>query len=380
MVLPLDGISVIEFGQNLAGPFCAEILGHMGADVIKVERPGAGDDARGWGPPFGHGTSAAFHSMNCNKRGITVDLKDAGEVARLRRLIGTADVVVQNMRPGSMDELGLGAMALRAEFPRLIYCSLWAFGRTGPRRLQPGYEPMVQAFSSLMHLSGDEDDPPTRMGTSVLDFGTGMWAAMGVLAALEQRHRTGQGCVVDTSLFETALAWLTGHFASFRLSGELPVRHRTGSKRLVIFQGFETKNGPVVIAAGNDRLFAKLVAALGHPEWATDARFAKNAQRRANREELIMEMERVLTTRTKGEWIDVLEEAGVPCAPIQDLREMLAEPQTEAMGLLQHVPGLDLDLMSLPVSFDGRRPPVRRRAPTLGEHTKDIVDLPPATG
>ncbi len=205
MALPLDGISVIEFGQNLAGPFCAEILAHLGADVVKVERPGAGDDARGWGPPFGHGTSAAFHSMNVNKRSIAVDLKDAAAVARLRALVGRADVLVQNMRPGSMDELGLGADSLRAEFPRLIYCSLWAFGRTGPRSMQPGYEPMVQAFSSLMWLSGDEDDPPTRMGTSVLDFGTGMWAAMGVLAALEQRHRTGQGCVVDTSLFETAL-------------------------------------------------------------------------------------------------------------------------------------------------------------------------------
>ena len=372
MALPLDGITVIEFGQNYAGPFCGGILGHMGADVIKVERPGAGDDARGWGPPFGHGTSAAFHAMNCNTRSIAVDLKDAGEVARLRRLIGAADVLVQNMRPGAMDELSLGADSLRAEFPRLIYCSLWAFGRTGPRRLQPGYEPMVQAFSSLMWLSGDEDDPPTRMGTSVLDFGTGMWAAVGVLAALEQRHRTGQGLVVDTSLFETALGWLTGHFASFRLSGELPTRDRTGSKRLVIFQGFETRSGPVVIAAGNDRLFAKLAGALGHPEWPEDPRFATNPERVRHRDVLVPMIEAIMLTRTKGEWIDLLEPLGVPCAPVNTLNEMLADPQTGAIGMIQKAPEHGLELMALPISFDGVRPPLRRRAPTVGEHNREV--------
>jgi len=373
MTLPLDGISVIEFGQNLAGPFCAEILGHMGADVVKVERPGAGDDARGWGPPFGHGTSAAFHAMNVNKRSIAVDLKDAAAVRRLRGLIGAADVLVQNMRPGAMEELGLGAEALRAEFPRLVYCSLWAFGRTGPRRLQPGYEPMVQAFSSLMFLSGDEGDPPTRMGTSVLDFGTGMWAAMGVLAALEQRHRTGQGCVVDTSLFETALAWLTGHFASFRLSGEVPTRHRTGSRRLVIFQGFETRDGPVVIAAGNDRLFAKLAQALGHPEWASDPRFATNPERVRNREVLVPLIEAIMHTRTKTEWTELLEPLGIPCAPANTLRETLADPQTAAIGMIQKAPEHGLELMGLPISFDGVRPPLRRRAPAVGEHDAEVL-------
>jgi crotonobetainyl-CoA:carnitine CoA-transferase CaiB-like acyl-CoA transferase len=351
----------------------------MGADVVKVERP-EGDEARGWGPPFTLGAGPTFHAVNMNKRSIVLDLKDPRAIGWLKEYLTGADVLVQNLRPGVIEELGLGSDVLLELNPRLVFCSLWAFGNGGPRRLRPGYEPMVQAFAGLFSVNGGEEDPPSRFGAPVLDLGTGMWAAMGVLAALHRRARTGRGGVVDTSLFETALGWLTGHIAGYKFTGDLPSRERTGSRRLVPFQGFQTKNGTVVIAAGNDRLFAKLVAALGHPEWASDARVAKNAQRRANREELIMEMERVLTTRTKGEWIDVLEEAGVPCAPIQDLREMLAEPQTEAMGLLQHVPGLDLDLMSLPVSFDGRRPPVRRRAPTLGEHTKDIVDLPPATG
>ncbi len=344
---------------------------------MKIERP-EGDEARGWGPPFTLGGGPIFHAVNMNKRSIVLDLKDPEAIAWLKGFIAQADVLVQNLRPGVIEELGLGSDALLALNPRLVFCSLWAFGGSGPRRLRPGYEPMVQAFAGLFSVNGGEEDPPARFGAPVLDLGTGMWAALGVLAALHQRVRTGRGAVVDTSLFETALGWLSGHIAGFRFTGDLPSRERTGSRRLVPFQGFQTKNGTVIIAAGNDRLFAKLGAALGHPEWATDPRFVSNAERRAHREELIMEMERVLTTRTKGEWIDILEEAGVPCAPIQDLREMLAEPQTEALGILQGVPDLGLDLMTLPVSFDGHRPPVRRRAPTLGEHTKEIVDPPPS--
>jgi len=187
-----------------------------------------------------------------------------------------------------------------------------------------------------------------------------------------QRERTGLGCTVDTSLFETALGWLTGHFAGYRLSGQLPVRHRTGSNRLVVFQGFETKNGPVIIAAANDRLFAKLAAALGRPEWAADPRFASNAGRVAHRDALISEIEAIMRTRTKGEWVDLMEEAGVPCAPIHSLPEVLAHPQTAATGMIQPVPGTDLELMGLPISFDGERPGVRSAAPALGQHNEEI--------
>ncbi|MBI2197973.1 MAG: CoA transferase, partial [Candidatus Rokubacteria bacterium] len=216
MPLPLEGLNVVEIAQNLAGPFAAEILAHLGADVVKVERPGGGDDARGWGPPFWRGISPAYLAMNTNKRGITVDLKDPQDVAWLASYVARADVLIQNLRPGVVEELGLGADALMARNPRLIYCSLRAFGLTGPMRLHPGYEPMVQAFSGLMMMNGDEGGPPTRIGTSILDFGTGMWATIGTLAALLQRQHTGRGCVVDTSLLETGLAWLTGHFATYR--------------------------------------------------------------------------------------------------------------------------------------------------------------------
>jgi crotonobetainyl-CoA:carnitine CoA-transferase CaiB-like acyl-CoA transferase len=371
-MLPLSGVTVVEVAQNLAGPIAAEILAHLGADVVKVERP-EGDDARRWGPPFWKGVSPGYLAVNANKRSITLDLKDPKAVAWLTGFLGKADVLVQNLRPGSLEELGLGPQEMLARHPRLVYCSVWAFGATGPLRLKPGYEPMVQAFSGLMMMNGDEGGPPTRIGTSVLDYGTGMWTAIGALAGLAQRQRTGRGCVVDASLFETGLAWLKGHFASYRASGQVPERHRTGSHRVVPFESFETKTNPIIIAAGNDRLFAKLATALGHPEWPADPRFATNAARVGSKPELVAEIQQILLTRSKGEWIDVLEAAGVPCAPINSLPEAVAEPQAAALGMIQKVPGDDYELMGLPLSFDGTRPDIRLAPPAVGEHNREIL-------
>ena len=371
-MLPLTGITVVEIAQNLAGPMAGEILAHLGADVVKVERP-EGDDARAWGPPFHKGVSPGFLAVNANKRSITLDLKDQRAAAWLTDFIGRADVLVQNLRPGSLEALGLGSEVLLARHPRLVYCSVWAFGRSGPLRLKPGYEPMVQAFSGLMMMNGDEGGPPTRIGTSVLDYGTGMWTAIGALAGLVQRQRTGRGCVVDASLFETGLAWLKGHFASYRISGDVPERHRTGSHRVVPFEGFETKTGPIIIAAGNERLFAKLAAALGHPEWAKDPRFASNSARVANKADLVAAIARIMLTRSKGEWIDLLEAAGVPCAPINTLPEAVTEPQAAATGMIQAVPGDDCELVGLPLSFDGMRPGIRMAPPGVGEHNREIL-------
>jgi crotonobetainyl-CoA:carnitine CoA-transferase CaiB-like acyl-CoA transferase len=384
-MLPLTGVTVVELGQNLAGPFAAEVLAHLGADVVKVERP-EGDDARHWGPPFWKGVSPGFLAVNANKRSIAVDLKDPEAAARLADFIGEADVLIQNLRPGALDALGLGPQALRARYPWLIYCSVWAYGREGPMALTPGYEPIVQAFSALMMMNGEHGGPPTRIGTSILDYGTGMWTAIGALAGLVHRAATGHGCVVDASLLETALGWLKGHIASFKTSGVLPERHRTGSNRLVPFQGFETKTGPIIVAAGNDRLFAKLADALGHPEWATDPRFATNRERFAHKAELLAAIQEILLTRSTGEWIDRLEAAGVPCAPINGLREVLAEPQVAALGMIQRVPGDELELVGLPLSFDGVRPTIRLAPPKVGEHDHQIgrprhgLPNPPALG
>lgn len=371
-MLPLTGIKVVELGQNLAGPYAAEVLAHLGADVVKVERP-EGDDARHWGPPFWQGVSPGFLAVNANKRSITVDLKDPQAAAWLADFIGEADVLIQNLRPGSVDALGLGPEALTTRYPRLIYCSVWAFGRTGPLALKPAYEPIVQAFSGLMMMNAAEGEPPARIGTSILDYGTGMWAAIGALAGLVSRAEFGHGCVVDASLLETGLAWLKGHIASFKVSGVVPERHRTGSNRLVPFQGFETKTGPIIIAAGNDRLFAKLAGALGHPEWAADPRFSSNATRFAHKAELLGRIGEILLTRSKGEWIDRLEAAGVPCAPINGLCEVLEQPQTAALGMIQPMPGDDLALVGLPLSFDGLRPGIRRAPPKVGEHNDEIL-------
>ena len=368
---PLDGVRVIEVAMNLAGPMVGEILAHMGADVVKVERP-EGDDARRWGPPFWKGTSPGYLAVNANKRSITIDLKDPAAVPWLLELVGDADVFVQNLRPGSLEAQGLGAGALTARFPRLVYCSIWAFGRVGPLTLKPGYEPLVQAFSGLMMMNGDEDSPPTRIGTSILDYGTGMWGAMGVLAGLVQRATTGRGCVVDASLFETGLAWMKGHFVSYNTSGVIPERHRTGSHRVVPFESFETKTGPIVVAAGNDRLFAKLAGVLGHPEWAADARFATNAARVANKPALLAVITAVFATGSKGEWIDRLEAEGVPCAVINSLPDAVSHPQADALGMVQKVPGDDYSVMALPLSFDGVRPAIRRAPPAIGEHTAEV--------
>ncbi len=371
-MLPLAGIKVVEIAQNIAGPYAGEILAMLGADVLKIERPHGGDDARGWGPPFVDGMATTFHTVNRNKRAVTLDLKDPGGIAWLKRHLADCDVLVQNMRPGSLEELGLGADALRAEHPRLIYCSLWAFGHTGPMRLRGGYEPMIQAAAGMFSVNGQEGGPPTRVGMQVLDLGTGLWTALGTLAALIERGRTGRGCIVDTSLYETALGWLSVHFGGFLATGEHPARHGSGNPRVVVFQSFVTADGEVVIAAANDRLFGKLAAALGHPEWGEDERFRTNALRVANKAAIVPQIARILLDDTTAAWVERLERAGIPCAPINDLHQVRADPHLAALDLLRHLPGVGLSTVGLPVSFDRVRPPVHRRAPHLGEHNTEF--------
>jgi crotonobetainyl-CoA:carnitine CoA-transferase CaiB-like acyl-CoA transferase len=376
-MLPLTGVKVVEIANNIAGPYAGYILAMLGADVLKVERP-EGDDARGWGPPFWRDTSATFQALNVNKRGITLDLKDAKELVWLKAYLEESDILVHNLRPGVLDELGLGSAAVRQLNPRLVYCNLSAFGPTGPMRRNPGYEPMVQAFAGLFSINGYPDRPGARIGTSVLDLGSAVWAALGCVAGLLQRERTGKGCVVDASLYETALGLLTVHFARYQASGTLPERHPSGSLAVVIFQAIDTADGQVIVAAANDRLFAKLAVELGHPEWVEDARFRTNADRNANKDVLIGMVEAIMRREPGASWVARLEKAGVPCAPINDMTHMKAHPQTAALGMLQPVPEIDLDLMSLPLSLDGQRPAIRNRAPKLGEHNAAFPGGPKA--
>ena len=370
-MLPLTGVKVVEIANNIAGPYAGYILAMLGADVLKIERP-EGDDARDWGPPFWRGTSATFQALNVNKRGITLDLKDKAQVAWLEGHVKGCDVLVHNLRPGVMDDLGLGSDKLRALNPRLVYCNLSAFGPAGPMRKNPGYEPMVQAFAGLFSINGYPDRPGVRIGTSVLDLGSAVWAALGCIAGLLQRERTGEGCVVDASLYETALGLLTVHFARFQASGELPERHPSGSLAVVIFQAIDTADGQVIVAAANDRLFAKLAVALDRPQWAEDARYKTNADRHANKEVLIAEVTEIMRKQPSEVWVARLEQAGVSCAPINDMADMKQHPQTAALEMVQPVPEIDLPLMGLPLSFDGKRPAIATRAPKLGEHNAEM--------
>lgn len=371
-MLPLKGVKVVELAQNIAGPYAGEILAMLGADVMKVERPGGGDDARGWGPPFIEGMSTTFQTVNRNKRAITLDLKDPKAVTWLKGHVADCDVFVQNMRPGSLEALGLGAEALRADHPRLVYCSLWAFGHTGPMHLKGGYEPMIQAVAGMFSMNGQEGGPPTRVGMQVLDLGTGIWAALGTLAALIERAKTGHGCVVDTSLYETALGWLSVHLAAFLATGEHPTRHGSGNPKVVVFQSFVTADGEIVIAAANDRLFRKFAIELGHPEWGEDERFSTNALRVANKPIILPQIARELLGETTARWVERLEAVGVPCAPINDLHAVAADPHLAAIDLLQQAPGFSMRTVGLPVCFDGTRPAVRSRAPELGANNTDF--------
>lgn len=370
---PLLGIQVVEIGQNIAGPYASEILSSLGADVIKIERPGAGDDARGWGPPFWKGTATTFQAMNHGKKSLALDLKDPVHLESLKALIQTADVFIQNMRPGSLEELGLGESVLMELNPSLIYCSLGAFGHTGPRSLTPGYEPMVQAFAGIFSINGPEDAPPSRVGMQVLDLGTGVWAALGCLAALFRRAQDGKGCTVDASLFETALGWLQVMMAGFQATGKQPARHRSGNPNVVVFQALPTADGEVVVAAANDRLFFKLARAVGHPEWEHDPRYATNPLRVEHKAQLIPQLENAFRQHPSQHWIDTLELAGIPCAPIQDFAQVTADPQTQALNIFQHIPDLELRVVGLPLSFNKERPQIKSRAPMVGEHTQDLM-------
>jgi crotonobetainyl-CoA:carnitine CoA-transferase CaiB-like acyl-CoA transferase len=374
--LPLEGVRVIEVGQALAGPLAGVIMADMGADVIKIEKPDGGDDARIWGPPFGPDgrTSLYFYSQNRNKRSAVLDLKLAADVEKLHRLAETADILIQNLRPGVVDEIGIGPEAMLARHPRLIYCSIWAFGYQGPLKMKSGFDPLLQAYGGMMSVTGRPQDPPTFCGASINDKATGMFCTIGALAALRQRDRTGKGCLVDTSLFDSAVHWVEGQVNSYIATGNVPQRHGTGGNVIVPYQTFDCADGlALCLAPGNDRLWARCAQVLGHADWATDPKFAKSAARVANKAELLPLITAAMKTRTRAEWLEALEKAGVPCAPVNDIGELAKTPQFAASELLQQLPGGAPKVVGLPITFDRRRPVSARSAPKLGEHTDEVL-------
>ncbi|MDB5732855.1 MAG: carnitine dehydratase [Variovorax sp.] len=368
----LEGIRVLELGQVLAGPFAGAIFADLGAEVLKLERVEGGDDARHMGPPFRHGDALNFHIFNRGKKSIAIDLKSEAGRTAFERLAAEADVFIHNMRPGVTQALGIDGAVLCARHPRLVYCEISAFGHVGPMRMQPGYEPLVQAFSGLSSTNGGPDDPPMRIGASVCDQGTGMWAVIGALALLQRRHTTGRGGVVSASLLETALVWNGQKADAYVNEGRLPERHASGHPGFVPYESFDTADTPLLICCGNDRLFAKFATALGHADWAADARFETNRARLTHKDELLAQLRPLLRTQTRAQWLALFEAAGVPCSPVHTVPEVLAHPQVEALGLLQAVPREDFRLSALPLSIDGRRPAHRAGAPRLGEHNAEF--------
>jgi crotonobetainyl-CoA:carnitine CoA-transferase CaiB-like acyl-CoA transferase len=370
---PLTGIKVIEIAQAVAGPMAGMILGDMGAEVIKIEKRDGGDDARAWGPPFIDGDSMLFHSMNRNKKSVTLDIKNPDDVEKLKRLVADADILIQNLRSGIVGELGIGPEMMCALNPRLIYCSVWAFGAKGPLRQAPGFDPLLQAYGGVMSLTGRPDDPPTFCAPAINDRATAQWCVIGALGALQARHQTGKGCVIDTSLFDSAVAWVEGPLNNYHHTGKPPQRHGGASFTLVPYQVFATSDRPLCIAAGNDRLFAKCARVLGHPEWATDPRFVLVRDRATNRSALIELMKPVLLTKRRGEWLAALQQAGVPCSPVNDIPELAETEQLKSVDLLRTLPGSGLRVVGLPIVFDGERPHPRSDAPKLGAHNEEVL-------
>jgi len=376
MDAPLAGLLVADLTQNVAGPTCTQILGDMGAEVVKVERPGRGDDARAWAPPYWGDESATFMSVNRNKRSLAVDMKQPDGRAVVERLIGRADVLVQSLRAGAVEELGLGWERAKQINPRLVYCSVTAFGTEGPLADRPGYDPLMQALGGIMSVNGHPGQPPARVPVSIVDMGTGMWAVIAILGALRERERTGRGANVTTALYETALAWSVFQMNQYFGTGEVPQPQGSGTAMICPYEAFPTRDAWVMIAAGSDALFAKASEALGVRELPRDPRFKDNPARVAHRAELFDALSTVTRVLASADVLGRLQRAGVPCAPILTLDKVAAEPQTEAGGMLipaKHPRIPDYRAVGLPIRWDGERPGVARVPPLLGEHTAEVL-------
>jgi crotonobetainyl-CoA:carnitine CoA-transferase CaiB-like acyl-CoA transferase len=362
--MPMNGVKVVEACSNIAGPVTGTIFGDLGAEVIKIEKPNGGDDARAWSPPVLHGMGARFQAINRNKLSVTLDLKNPHDKSELKRLVAEADVFVHNMRPGVAESLELSGPEALTLNPRLIYCAIGAYGSKGPWRTWSAYDGLAQALSSQMFGNGEPDRQPLLVADALVDKGAGMWAAIAILAALHDRAKTGKGSIVETSLLETALFWRDGVFAQYVASGRSPRRPGNGSA---------TVDQPIMLGLAGDGLFATFAKLIGRAEWINDARFAKNSARVANRSVLERMIEEALSSRTRDEWVELLGSNGIPCAPILDPAEAFHHPQVQALGIFQSPPDLDMPLVSAPWNINGVRPPVRRRAPLLGEDNETVL-------
>ena len=374
-MLPFEGITVVELGTSVAAPFAGKILTELGAQVIKVENPDGGDPARRWYPALPDGNSASYQSVNMGKLSITIDMTDQDELDRLKALIAKkADVVLQNLRPGAVERFSIDAKTLRKDNPRLIYCNAGAFG-DGPLGDLPGYDPLMQAFSGITDLTGEADRPPSRVGVSLIDLGTGMWSTIGIISALYRRQATGQGGVVDTSLFETSVGWTTLAVAELAVTGKAPKRSGLQGPIVAPNRGYQASDGIHVIVVGTDGQFRRFCDELNCAALADDPRFAKSTDRLTNEAELSRLVGEIIATDTRASWSKRLNAAGIPNAPVQTVEEVVVHPQTEALGLLRSGEDESMKFVGLPLRLDGVRPASVSHAPRLDEHRQQVFDF-----
>ena len=380
----LAGIRVLDLTRILAGPTCTQLLGDLGADVIKIERPHAGDDTRKWGPPYVQGKdgptteSAYYLCANRNKRSVAIDIARSEGQALIRRLLGSCDVLVENFKVGDLARYGLGYEQLQAEFPRLVYCSITGFGQTGPYAPRAGYDYLAQGLGGIMSLTGPADGPPMKVGVGIADLMCGMYATVAILAALRHRDATGQGQQIDAALLDTQVAWLANEATNYLLSGEVPERRGTEHPNIVPYNTFATADGYVILAVGNDSQFQKWCRFAGAPELAADPRFATNSLRVEHRRALYALMPDHMRAKTTAEWVEGLAGIGVPCGPVNTLDQVFADPQVQARGMRIDLPHASaaagsVPLVANPLKMSLTPPAYRHSPPTLGQHTDEVL-------
>lgn len=373
---PLSGVTVLDFTRVLSGPYCTMLLADMGARVIKIEQPGRGDDTRAWGPPFVHGESAYFLSINRNKESLTLDLKHASSRAVLDALLARADVLVENFRPGTMERLGWGYDDVARRFPRIVYCSISGFGQTGPRSAEPGYDAVIQGEAGLMSITGAADGPPFRLGVAIADIVSGMFAAQGIAMALLARARTGRGQRVDVGMLDATAALLTYQAGIHFATGKTPVRMGNRHPSIVPYETFPARDGDFVVAVGNDEQWRRFCSAIGARALADDPRFATNRDRVEHYDALRPLLVGLLESRTRSEWVADLKAAGVPCGSVRDVAEVLQDSHLTAREMIetvQHATAGPLRVLGVPIKLSETPGAVRAAPPALGQHTRQIL-------
>lgn len=376
MTRPLEGIKVLDFSRALAGPYCTMLLADMGAEVIKVEAPGTGDDSRAWGPPFIEGESAYFLSINRNKKSISLNLKSKDAKEIINRLIKKADVLLETNRPGAMERLGLDYDNVKKINPQIIYCSISGFGQTGPYRERPGFDQVLQGMGGIMGITGEPGGPPIKVGVAVTDIATGMFAAIGILTALFHRERTGEGQMIDASMLDGQVSWLTYQAGRYLTSGEVPEKVGSGHPLIVPYQAFKAQDAYINIAVGNDNLWQKFCEATGLQHIANDPKFATNGQRVKNRAEVVDIISKVIATKTMDEWLEILDKAGVPCGPIYTIDRIFSDPQVLARNMLvevDHPKCGKIKVTGVPIKFSKTPGEIKSPPPTLGQHNEEIL-------